>query len=169
MRLLFLLLIPLFSIAKEPVIIVQQNYDLYELVERLADPYDFSDTIKTLIYIESKDGLYPINLQDPACGITHININTYMKRHKLKDTKFNRNKACSDLISSPEWAILNAIEELSFWKQIHCKGQKCSNEQYKNVIKSYNAGWNYRGPQAKEYWEKFRNAYKILKRKKAFR
>lgn len=155
--------------GKEPVIIVKEQYDLYSLVERLADPYDFSDTIKVLIYNESRDGLYPINLNDPACGVTHININTYVRRHKLKNTPFNRNKACSDLINSPEWAILNAIEELEFWKKIHCKGGKeCTSAQYTNVIKSYNAGWNYKGQKAKEYWEKFKETYKLLKKRGAF-
>lgn len=155
--------------AKEPVIVVQQKYDLYELIDRLAEPYDFADTIKVLVYNESRDGLYPINLKDPACGITHININTYMKRHKIKDTPFNRNKACSDLIASPEWAILNAIEELTFWKKIHCKGgRECTQGQYANVIKSYNAGWNYKGSLAKEYWDKFKETYKMLKKKGAF-
>lgn len=134
--------------------------DIHNLVEELAKPYDFADTIKTLIYIESRNGLYPVNLSDPSCGITHININTYMKRHKIKNTSFNRNKACSDLIESPKWAILNAIEELSFWKQIHCGKYKCTNAQYRNVVKSYNAGWNYKGKKAQEYWEEFRKAYK---------
>lgn len=136
--------------------------DMYKLVDRLAKPYDFADTIKTLIYIESRNGLYPVNLSDPSCGVTHININTYMKRHKLKDTSFNRNKACSDLINSPEWAILNAIEELSFWKQIHCGKYKCTNAQYRNIIKSYNTGWNYKGKKAQEYWEKFKQAHKEI-------
>ena len=143
------------------------GYDIYKLVDSLAGPYDLSNTVKTLIYIESKNGLYPVNLQDPACGITHININTYIKRHKLKDTKFNRNKACSDLIADPAWAITNAIEELSFWKHIHCKRKvngmpKCTVNQFKNVVKSYNTGWNYKGKAAEEYYEKFRKAYKEI-------
>lgn len=133
---------------------------IHKLVEELAKPYDFADTIKTLIYIESRNGLYPVNVNDPSCGVTHINIDTYMKRHKIKNTAFNRNKACSDLIESPKWAILNAIEELVFWKQIHCGKYKCTNAQYRNVVKSYNAGWSYKGKKAQEYWEKFRKAYK---------
>lgn len=152
----------------ETPMLAKYEYNLYKLVDKLADPYDFNDTIKTLIYIESKNGLYPINLQDPACGITHININTYIKRHKLKDTPFNRNKSCSDLIASPEWAILNAIEELTFWKNIHCKSDSCSPAQYKNIIKSYNAGWNYRGSKAQKYWDKFRKAYNRLKKQGVF-
>ena len=134
-----------------------------DLVTKLAKPYDLVDTIKVIISLESKNGRYPINLQDPACGITHININTYIKRHNLKNTNFNRNKACADLIASPQLAIANAIEELEFWKKIHCDRQ-CSASQYRNVVKSYNAGWNYRGSKANEYWQKFKLEYKRLKR-----
>lgn len=137
--------------------------ELNRLVDKLAEPYDLAQSIKAIIYIESRNGEYPINLQDPACGVTHIHINTYMKRHKIKNTPFNRNKACSDLINSPEWAILNALQELIFWKQIHCKDSKCTKAQYRNVIKSYNAGWNYKGKKASEYWQKFTNALKKVK------
>ena len=58
--------------------------NLNAIVDEVAKPYDLAKTIKTLIYIESRNGLYPINLNDPSCGVTHININTYMKRHKIK-------------------------------------------------------------------------------------
>lgn len=102
-----------------PILVTEQGADLNALINELATPYDLSETIKTLIYIESRNGLYPVNLNDPACGVTHIHIKTYMKRHKIKDTNFNRNKACSDLINSPEWAILNALQELIFWQNIH--------------------------------------------------
>lgn len=136
------------------------SYDA--LIEELAKPYDLVDTIKVIVSLESKNGIYPVNLQDPACGITHININTYMKRHNIKNTNFNRNKACADLILIPGWAITNAIEELEFWKKIHCKQNKCSARQYQNVIRSYNAGWKYRSAKADEYWLKFKTEYKRI-------
>lgn len=135
-----------------------KNSELDALVDKIAEPYDFAQSIKAIIYIESRNGEYPINLQDPACGVTHININTYIKKHKVKNTPFNRNKACSALIASPEWAILNALQELMFWKSIHCNSDTCTRGQYRNVIKSYNAGWNYRGRKAQEYWVKFKDA-----------
>mgnify|MGYP002521657924 CR=1 FL=1 len=136
--------------------------NLNAIVDEVAKPYDLAKTIKTLIYIESRNGLYPINLNDPSCGVTHININTYMKRHKIKNTPFNRNKACADLLASPKWAILNAIEELEFWKKIHCGRKKCSKMQFSFVIKSYNAGWQYQSAKANEYYDKWRDAYNEL-------
>lgn len=142
-----------------------KDAELDRLVEKIAEPYDLAQSIKAIIYIESRNGEYPVNLQDPACGVTHIHIKTYMKRHKVKDTPFNRNKACSDLINSPEWAILNALQELMFWKAIHCKDGKCTRAQYRNMIKSYNTGWNYKGAKGREYWDKFQNALKQVKGK----
>ena len=139
--------------------VADDKANLHALVERIAEPHGFSTTIKTIIYLESRNGLYPINLSDPACGITHININTYMRRHKLKDTPFNRNKACADLINSHEWAILNALQELLFWQKVHCASGDCTTAQFKNVVKSYNTGWNYKGKKAKEYWNRFIKSY----------
>lgn len=139
--------------------IADNKANIYALVDRIAEPHGFSTTIKTIIYLESRNGLYPINLNDPACGITHINLNTYMRRHKLKDTPFNRNKACADLINSQEWAILNALQELLFWQKVHCASGDCTTAQFKNVVKSYNTGWNYKGKKAKEYWNRFKKSY----------
>lgn len=132
------------------------------MISSIAKEADFEKTIRTLIRLESNDGLYPVNLQDPSCGITHININTYMKRHSIKNTNFNRNKVCADLIASPQLAITNALEELLYWKSVHCGRGKCSKAQYANVVKSYNTGWNYKGSKANEYWTKFKKAYKEL-------
>lgn len=140
----------------------QAEKDLHILVDKIAGHYGFANTIKAIIHIESRNGNYPVNLQDPACGVTHININTYMKRHKVKDTPFNRNKACSDLINSPEWAILNALQELMFWQKIHCTTGECTKGQYANMIKSYNAGWKYKSKKAQEYFNKYKVVYKRL-------
>lgn len=132
------------------------------LISNITKETGFIETIRTLIKIESNDGLYPINLQDPSCGLTHINLKSYMKRHEIKNTNFNRNKACADLVASPELAISNTLEELLFWKNVHCGRNKCDLKGYKNVIKSYNAGWNYKGKKAEEYWLKFEATYKEL-------
>lgn len=124
----------------------------------LAKPFGLDKEIRAIIKIESDNGLYPINLQDPACGITHIHLKTFFRRHGLKDTPFNRNKWCSLLIKNPDLAVANAIEELLFWQKQFCKG-KCNSTQHKNMIKAYNAGWNYKGAKAQEYYNKFEKEY----------
>lgn len=141
--------------------LIYSNIDIDKIVKKLAKPFDLEKTIRTIIKIESDDGKYLVNLNDPSCGITHININTYLKRHNIKNTSFNQNKACQDLINNPILAIANAIEELLFWKEYHCKNI-CTKEQYRNVIKSYNAGFNYRTKKAQEYWNRFYKTYNEL-------
>lgn len=163
LAILLLLLSPYYLRGKEKS--TRELNSLNKLIDDLAGPYDLKNTIRALVWLESKNGEYPINLQDPACGIMHININTYMRRHKIKNTPFNRNKACADLIASPKWAILNAIDELMFWQNIHCGKYECDEVEYKLVIKSYNAGWKYKGKQAQEYWEKFKDAYNRVNKK----
>lgn len=163
MKLILILLISIPLFANELMIYSSVNID--KIVNKLAKPFDLEKTIRTIIKIESDDGKYLMNLQDPSCGLTHININTYTRRHNIKNTSFNRNKACMDLINSPLLAVANAIEELLYWKEYHCKNI-CTKEQYKNVIKSYNAGKNYKSKQAQQYWDKFFNAYNKLYRNK---
>lgn len=148
-----------FSLANE--LLIYSNINIDKMVKKLAKPFDLERTIRTIIKIESDDGKYLVNLNDPSCGITHININTYLKRHNIKNTSFNKNKSCQDLINNPRLAIANAIEELLFWKEYHCKNI-CTKEQYRNVIKSYNTGFNYKSKKAQEYWNKFYKAYNKL-------
>lgn len=148
-----------FSLANE--LLIYRNINIDKMVKKLAKPFDLERTIRTIIKIESDDGKYLVNLNDPSCGITHININTYLKRHNIKNTSFNKNKSCQDLINNPRLAIANAIEELLFWKEYHCKNI-CTKEQYRNVIKSYNTGFNYKSKKAQEYWNKFYKAYNKL-------
>lgn len=148
-----------FSLANG--LLIYSNIDIDKIVKKLAKPFDLEKTIRTIIKIESDDGKYLVNLNDPSCGITHININTYLKRHNIKDTSFNQNKACQDLINNPVLAIANAIEELLFWKEYHCK-KVCTKEQYRNVVKSYNTGFNYKSKKAQEYWNNFYETYNEL-------
>ena len=148
-----------FSLANG--LLIYSNIDIDKIVKKLAKPFDLEKTIRTIIKVESDDGKYLVNLNDPSCGITHININTYLKRHNIKDTTFNQNKACQDLINNPVLAIANAIEELLFWKEYHCKNI-CTREQYRNIIKSYNAGFNYKSKKAQEYWDRFYKTYDEL-------
>lgn len=149
-----------FSLANE--LLIYSNINIDKLVKKLAKPFDLERTIRTIIRIESDDGKYLINLQSKDCGISHISLKTYMARHNIKDTPFNQNKACQDLINNPHLSIANSIEELLYWKEVHCKSGKCTKTEYQNVIKSYNAGWNYKSKKAQAYWDKFFKAYNEL-------
>ena len=141
---------------------VVTSYNIDKLVNSLAKSFGLEKTIRTIIRIESNDGQYMVNLNDPSCGISHIHLKTYLKRHNIKDTPFNRNKHCQELINNPKLAIANAIEEILFWKSVHCSKSGCDIVQYQNVVKSYNAGWNYSSKKANEYYKRFKKVYKEL-------
>ena len=153
------------TVTSADLIVIDQERQIKQLIKKLAEPYDLVETITVIAKIESNFGLYVVNLAEGSCGITQINIKTYIARHKIKDTRFNRNKACSDLVNSYELSIANSIEELVYWKQQFCnkKTGKCSPKQYENIIRAYNGGWKgYRGKQTAEYYEKFKNFHKEL-------
>lgn len=40
----------------------QAEKDLYKLVDKIAEPHGFANTIKAIIHIKSYNGNYPINL-----------------------------------------------------------------------------------------------------------
>lgn len=132
------------------------------LANSIAKEDGLHKIIRVIIRIESNDGRYPVNVVEQSCGLTHINLNTYLRRHNIKDSNFNRNKACSDLINNPHLAIANALEELLYWKTQHCTRNKCNKSQLDRVIKSYNAGWNYKSKKAGEYLTKFKQFYKQI-------
>lgn len=143
----------------------QSNYhtEIHALIKKLAIPFDLYKSVYAIAVVESEFGRYNINLKDPSCGITHININTYMKRHNLEDTVFNRNKACQDLINSPALSVANTIEELLYWQEQHCKNNKCTQAQWLKVWASYNAGWNYDGKQGQTYARKIQELVRKVK------
>lgn len=131
--------------------LLQANEEEYRAkIIELATPFNLSDTILAIAKVESDMGKYMINLQDPSCGLTHININTYIRRHKVPNTAFNRNKICQDLVNDVELAISNSIEELLFWKSQFCP-KNMTNKCYRQMIRAYNGGWNYNSKKAKAY------------------
>lgn len=125
-------------------------------IDKLSSPFGLSNIIKAIAKAESDMGRYKINLMDKpygSCGLTHINLKTFMDRHKIKPTNFNINKACMDLINNNELAISNTIEELVYWQEQICNS-KCSKADMLYVYSAYNSGWNYKGKAGLEYAKK---------------
>lgn len=134
-------------------------------VKELAEPYGLTEAITVIARIESNFGKYVVNLAEDSCGVTQIHIDTYLARHKIKDTRFNRNKACSDLVNSIELSVANSIEELLYWKQQFCTAKfgKCSPSQFQSIIRAYNGGWKgRRNSRTAEYYAKFKKFHKEL-------
>lgn len=124
-------------------------------VYSLGKPYNLGATLVSIAWQESRLGGYPINLQDPSCGVMHINVKTYLGLHKLKDTPYNRNWYCSRLINDVKLNVATAIEVLLWFKAYH-KGS------YNKMVKSYNAGFNTHLAQADNYYKQVYHNVKIV-------
>ncbi|RTI48602.1 hypothetical protein C3I27_04060 [Campylobacter jejuni] len=132
---------------------LQQVETMIKLYQ-MGKPYDLGLTLIAIGWEESRLGEYPVNIQDPSCGITHIHLKTYMKMNNLQDTPFLRNKYCSQLIDNPALAIQTSINLLLYWKDYH-KGD------YSKMIKSYNAG--FKTEQGKRYYTKIQRTVQYMK------
>lgn len=124
-------------------------------IYHLGKPYQLELTLISIAWQESRLGLAPVNIQDPSCGSHHINIRTYLNLHKLKNSAHNRNWYCNRLISDLQLSTATAIEVLLWYKNYH-KGN------YSKMIKSYNAGFNIKIPQADKYYKEVYHNVKIL-------
>lgn len=124
-------------------------------VYNLSKPYGLELTLVAIAWQESRLGLVPINLQDPSCGVHHINVKTYLNLHKLKDTSYNRNWYCNRLISDLQLSTSTALEVLIWYRNYH-KGD------YAKMVKSYNAGFNTRLKQADRYYQDVYHNVRIL-------
>lgn len=143
---------------------VMMSKPLMEKLAEVGKPYDLSYTLQAIVEVESSGGKYKVNLQDPSCGITMIHIEYFLKRNKIKDTPFYRNRACQALINDDDLAIGEAIAILLFWKNKFCSVWGCTSKQWHNVWAAYNGGYNYRDPAPQKYARKIRKKIAELKR-----
>lgn len=120
-------------------------------VAELAHGFDLSYTVVAIAWQESNLGKYPVNLQDPSCGITHKNVVYYLKSKGLKDNSFMRNKICAELVSDIELATAVAIEDLEYWKVYHKRRKLKDEDVYTYMLRSYNGGYKFNSQAAKDY------------------
>jgi len=76
----------------------------------LGEPFNYGYTLAAIAWKESACGVYMINLQDPAAGVFHNNINTVMARHKKEyaNTNFQRNRIAQMLIIKAETSVVTS-------------------------------------------------------------
>lgn len=129
-------------------------------------PYGLSYTLQAIVLVESGSFEKPIkvNIQDPSAGITHIHIKYFLKRHNIKDTPYNRNRAMQVLIDNDDLAIAEAIANLEFWKDKYCGKWGCTKKQFERVLSSYNCGYKNTTQKCKNYAKKVRDIISKLKR-----
>ena len=120
--------------------------DLIKLkkIRTYGDKYDLSFSLMAIAVKESSIGRYKINVDSYDYGLYQANINTVVRRHKMKNNSLNRNKLAMLLVNDFDFATSNAIAELVYWKKVH-KGN------WNKVWSSYNAGFNYDSTRGKKY------------------
>lgn len=122
----------------------------------LGKPHGLELVLPAIAFQESRLGKHPINLNDPSCGVTHINLNTYIKLLKLEDSSFLRNTYCSELVRDVDLSASVSIRVLKYFISYH-KGD------ISLAIKSYNAGFNYKSKRANAYLAKVNQAMQEIK------
>ena len=103
--------------------------------------YGFGHTLVAIAWIESEAGKYQININSLSsydCGVFQSNVRSVLRRAKtLKSSYYTKKAVCTRLIEDMDFAITEALAELTYWEVVR-KGN------YKKLIASYNAGWNWK-------------------------
>lgn len=130
----------------------------------VGKPYDLHYALIAISYAESRLGLYPLNLQTYDCGVLHINIKSYLRFNKIKDSPLNRNIYCGNLIVNEDLSINAALDTLQYFYEYWAKRKKNPLEY---AIKSYNAGFKVHSATAQKYYNKvYKNIQEIKKLEK---
>ena len=126
----------------------------------VGEPFDFQYALIAISYVESKLGLYPLNLQTYDCGVLHINIKSYLKFNNIKDSPINRNIHWGNLITDEDLSINAALNTLQYFYNYWSKRRKNPMEY---AIKSYNAGFRAHSRTAQKYYNKVYKNIKAVK------
>ncbi|MGX2972917.1 hypothetical protein [Helicobacter sp. T3_23-1059] len=130
----------------------------------VGKPYDLHYALIAISYAESRLGLYPLNLQTYDCGVLHINIKSYLRFNKIKDSPLNRNIYCGNLIVNEDLSINAALDTLQYFYEYWAKRKKNPLEY---AIKSYNAGFKVHSTTAQKYYNKvYKNIQEVKKLEK---
>ncbi len=125
------------KLSKEDIKVLKQ-------IKKQGQRYGLSYSLMAIAIKESSLGKYLVNVDTGDFGLYQANIRSVIKRHKVRNTSWNRNKYAMRLISDFKFATRNAIAELRYWKKIH-------NNDWKKVWGSYNGGWKYNSKTARKY------------------
>lgn len=127
----------------------------------VGKPFDFHYALIAISYAESRLGLYPLNLQTYDCGVLHINIKSYLRFNKIKDSPLNRNIYCGNLIINEDLSINAALDTLQYFYNYWSKRKKNPLEY---AIKSYNAGFKVNSRSAQKYYNKINKNIKAVQK-----
>lgn len=123
----------------------QQKYTLAK-VYLAGEKYNLGLTLTAIAWQESQAGKWLINLDDPSFGLFHI----------IPEGKgWNRSRESERLLSF-DYSLAKAVEILQYWENYH-KGN------WRNMVKSYNAGFNYNSTKANQYLKQIQAKVTVLK------
>lgn len=112
-------------------------------------------TLAAIALQESELGLNLENRKTHDYGIFQNHLKTVVKRNKV-----NPNIARKKLIRDFQYAAQETHKELEFWTKVH--GTPKGKKSLKKVLASYNAGYNYSIPKARQYSKDVYNNMQVL-------
>lgn len=124
--------------------LTKKDIAMLKKIKKQGQRYGLSYSLMAIAIKESNIGRYPINVDTKDYGMFQANIKTVLRRHKVKNTSWNRNRYASRLITDFRFATKNAIAELNYWKKVH-------KNDWRKVWGSYNGGWKYNSKRARKY------------------
>ncbi len=104
---------------------------------------------------ESQLGVKVVNKKTHDYGVFQNHLKTVVKRNKISP-----NVAKRKLISDFHYSAKEAHKELLFWAKVH--GHPNGKYSMKRVLASYNAGYKYKIPKARQYSQDVYNNMQLL-------
>ncbi len=134
----------------------KKDLQILKEIKQQGKRYGLSYTLMAIAIKESSLGRYLVNVDSGDFGLYQAHLRSVIKRNKIRNTSWNRNKYAMKLISDFKFATRNAIKELNYWKKIH-------NNDWEKVWGSYNGGWKYNSKTAKKYSREISKIIRKLK------
>jgi len=124
------------SVKEYSIILERMSYRQELVMEEIDDtcrPYDLSLTCVAISLKESQLGKWALNPTTGDYGVMHINLKTFMRDNKLKESYYNKLYYASLLTRDDNFNINAGIKNLLHWKKKH-RGN------WRKMVGSYNAG-----------------------------
>lgn len=137
--------------------LTKKDMQMLKEIKKQGAKHGLSYSLMAIAIKESSLGRYLVNVDSRDFGLYQANIKTVIRRHKAKDTSWNRNRYAMRLITDFKFATKNAIAELMYWRKVH-------NNDWRRVWSSYNGGWRYNSKRAQKYSREIASIIRKLKK-----
>ena len=117
-----------------------QSSQLTQYIYKKGNVYNLGYTLVAIATLESQLGKYPINLEDPSCGLYHNLLPSVANRLHITPNKWNQSRLCERLIKDKEFATDMALQELLYWRAYWKSRGLKGNLLWVYTVGSYNGG-----------------------------